>query len=442
MTKRVIAMAAALFIGSGFTLPHPAVSAEKAPINWWYEAATPENQKELQDLLIKPFNDSHPQYQLTIDYRGSELDKQLRVAMLSGSGPDIVYTAGPSYVASIARSGKLLPLDDYVKKLGWDQRILPVFLDMGKYNGKIYALPKTYETMGIFYNKTLFAREGWTPPTSLDELEKLADAMKAKGMVPFAAGNADWRPANEHYVTLALNAIAGPDNIYKALNGEIPWTAPPFVDAITRLQQWWQKGYFGPNYFSLTGEQAFAQIATGKAGMMPSGTWNFTYIPTYFPANHAEAGFIPFPSAQAGTPPVYPLGVGSTFSIAASSKNPDGAATVIDYIFNDKFYSAINTVWQGEWNLPLNDLSRVKLGGNVIPLYSETMKNLAAAVQANHYGYTSWTFLPPATDTWLVNGIEQVWLGQLSVKDYLATFNTTFQQEKAAGKVPTIPPRS
>ena len=37
---------------------------------------------------------------LTIDFRGTELDKQLRVAMLSGSGPDVVYTPGPSYVAS------------------------------------------------------------------------------------------------------------------------------------------------------------------------------------------------------------------------------------------------------------------------------------------------------------------------------------------------------
>ncbi|MGH7004667.1 MAG: ABC transporter substrate-binding protein, partial [Alphaproteobacteria bacterium] len=221
----------------------------------------------------------------------------------------------------------------------------------------------------------------------------------------------------------------------------IPWTSEPFVKAITTLNEWWKKGYFGQNYFSLTAEQAFAQIATGKAGMAPTGTWNFQHIPTYFPANNAQAGFTAFPSGEGVPYPVYPLGVGSTFSVAAGSKNADGAAAAIDYVFSDEFYGAINTVWQGEWNTPLKDLSKVKLGGDVLPLYAETMKNLSTAVAQNHYGYTTWTFLPPATDTYLVNGIEEVWLGQLSVEDFLSTLDATFQQEKTDGKVPAVPPR-
>lgn len=440
MSKYCMTLAATLLVAHS-VLPVAAQAQGAAPISWWYETATPENKKQLQQLLIQPFNEAHPEYRLNIDYRGAELDKQLRVAMLSRRGPDIVYTAGPSYVATIANAGQLLPLDGYAAKLGWNDRLLPLFLEMGKYKGKLYALPKTYETMGMFYNKTLFDKEGWQPPKNIAELEKLAEAMKAKGITPFAAGNADWRAANEHYVTLVLNTIAGPDNIYKALNGELPWTAEPFVKAITTLQQWWQKGYFGANYFSLTQEQAFAQVASGKAGIAPSGTWNFSYIPTYFPASHSEAGFAPFPTGEGVDYPVYPLGIGSTFSIAASSKNPDGAAAVIDYVFSENFYSKINSVWQGEWNTPLKDLSHVQLDAKVLPLYTETMKNLAGAVAQNHYGYTSWTFLPPATDSYLVNAIEQVWLGQMSVKDFLTTLDATYQQEKKDGKVPTIPSR-
>ena len=90
----------------------------------------------------RSFNEAHPDQELSIDFRGQELDKQLRVAMLSGSGPDIVYTAGPSYVASMAQAGQLLALDDYAQKLGWNDRVLPVFVELGKYNGKLYALPE------------------------------------------------------------------------------------------------------------------------------------------------------------------------------------------------------------------------------------------------------------------------------------------------------------
>ncbi|UVK43927.1 extracellular solute-binding protein [Mesorhizobium sp. AR07] len=421
-------------------LPRLAFADDKKPVGFWYESASPENQDNLKTLLIDPFNAAHPQDDLSIDFRGSDLDKQLRIAMLSGSGPDVVFTAGPSYVASMAQAGQLLPLDDYAAKLGWNDRLLPLFMELGKYEGKLYALAKTYETLGLFYNKTLFDKNGWKAPTTIAELEALADEMKGKGLVPFGSGNADWRPANEHHVSIVLNSVAGPENVYKALTGAIPWTDPSILAAIDKLDEWWQKGYFGPNYFSLTLEQAFAQVATGQAGMAPSGTWSFTNIPTYFPPNNAEAAFVGFPSTSG--PPVYALGIGSTLSINAKSENADGAAAVLDYMFSDKFYSAMNSVWQGEWNLPLKDLSAVKLSDKVLPLYTEAMKNLSTAVGDGQYGYTTWTFLPPATDTYLVSGMEEVWLKKLTSKDYLKKFDDTFKQEKDAGKVPAIPKRA
>ena len=246
------------------------------------------------------FNEAHPDQDLSIDFRGEALAKQLRVALLAGEGPDIVYTSGPSYVASMARAGQLLPLDDYAASFGWDQRILPVFLDLGRYDGRLYALPKTYETLGLFYNKTLFDKNSWTVPTTTDELEALADKMLAKGIVPFAAGNADWRPTNEHYVTIALNSVAGPDNVYKALTGQIPWTAEPFVAAIDKLNSWWQKGYFGPNYFSLTSEQAFAQVATGRGGHVADRHLELRKHRALFPAEQRRGGLRRLPFGSVG----------------------------------------------------------------------------------------------------------------------------------------------
>ena len=439
MQRRTV-LKAGLGLASLPFLPRLAFAADQKPVTFWYESASPENQDNLKNLLVDPFNAAHPEDLLSIDFRGSDLDKQLRVAMLSGTGPDVVFTAGPSYVAAMAQAGQLLPLDDYAKKYGWNDNLLPLFLDLGKYNGKLYALAKTYETLGLFYNKTLFDTNGWKAPTTIAEFEALADEMKAKGLTPFGAGNADWRPANEHYVSIILNSVAGPENVYKALTGAIPWTDPAFVAAIDKLAEWWDKGYFGDNYFSLTLEQAFAQVATGQAGMAPTGTWNFTNIPSYFPQNNAEPGFVGFPSTKGD--PIYPLGIGSTLSINAKSDNADGAAAVLDYIFKDDFYSKMNSVWQGEWNLPLKDLSKVKLSDKVLPLYTEVMKNLSVAVSAGKYGYTTWTFLPPATDTYLVSGMEEVWLKKTSSADFLKKLDETFKSEKDAGKAPAIPPRA
>ncbi len=438
MNKHIYAKAAiALMAGTALT----GTALAEGPISWWYESATPEQQGVITRNIIEPFNAANPGHMLSIDYRGAQLDNQMRVALLSGSGPDIVYTAGPSYVAPMAQAGQLLPLDSYAEQFGWEDRILPVFIEMGKYNGQLYALPKTYETLGLFYNATLFEQHGWTVPTTITELETVADAMLAENIVPFSAGNALWRPTNEHYVTIVFNSIAGPEAVYQALNGEIPWTSEPFVKAIEKLDEWWAKGYFGPNYFSLNGEQQVAQLASGQAGMMPSGTWQFQHIGTYFPAANAEAGFVGFPSADDVGEPVFALGVGSTFSIAATSRNADGAAAAIDFIFSDETYASMNTEWQGEWNTPLSDLSGVTLGDEVLPLYTEAMQTLAQSVAEDEYGYTTWTFMPPATVSFLVSGIEEVWFDRSTTQEFLAQLDATFQQEMAEGKVPAIPAR-
>src|SRR6185312_9009442 len=279
-------------------LPRLAFADDKKPITFWYESASPENQDNLKNILVDPFNAAHPEDDLSIDFRGSDLDKQMRIAMLSGAGPDIVFTAGPSYVASMAQAGQLLDLGPYAQKFGWNDRMLPLFLDLGKYNGKLYSVAKTYETLGLFFNKTMFDKNGWKAPTSIEELEALAEEAKKANLVPFGSGNADWRPANEWYVSIVLNSIAGPENVYKALTGAIPWTDPSIAAAIDKLNEWWQKGYFGPNYFSLTTEQAFAQVPQGQAAMAPTGTWNFGNIPNYFPQNNAEPAFVGFPSTK------------------------------------------------------------------------------------------------------------------------------------------------
>ena len=58
-----------------------------------------------------------------------------------------------------------------------------------------------------------------------------------------------------------------------------------------------------------------------------------------------------------------------------------------------------------------------------------------------NYGYTTWTFWPPATEDYLIHGIEQVWLGQISTADYLKKMEEIFAKELAEGKVPPPAPR-
>lgn len=419
--------------------------ASAETISLWYQrGANADQQKALQDALGKPFEAVNPGKQLDIQYRGSSADKQIRIAMLSGHGPDLVMTPGPTYVVPMVRAGQLLPLDNYARKYGWYDKVIGPLLQTGVDHGHLYALPRSYETMFLFYNQTLFDQNGWKPPTNLPELTSLAQAMMAKGITPFGAGNQDWRGANEWYVGIILNHYAGPENVYKALRGELPWDAPVFVDAIKLLHDWYKQGWFGKSYFSLTLEQGFARVAENQAGMSPNGNWAFTFAATHFPVGGKQKpGAAPFPSLREGVAsPLYVLGVGSTMSINKDSTDPDAAAAVLDRMYSQGFFQDINKTWgPGDWNVPLVTIDLKQLATDTTPLFASLIGSLSEAVKHGSYGYTTWVFWPPATDEYLINGIEQVWLDRITPEQYLAKMNAVFQEEQKAGKVPPLPPR-
>jgi raffinose/stachyose/melibiose transport system substrate-binding protein len=446
LSKGFQSMFAALIgaVTAAATLAMQSPAMADGPITLWYQrGGNPEQQRILQKDLVVPFNAAHPTTPLTLDVRGgSNGDKQIRMAVISGKGPDIVMTPGPSTTLALVQSGHLLPLDDYIKKYNLDKRILAPVLKTGEYKGHNYALPRTFETMVLYYNKTLFDKNGWTPPKSIAELNALAEAMQAKNITPFSVGNADWRAANEWHVTVVLNHYAGPENIYKALKGEIPWTDPVFVQAIDVLKDWYQKGWFGKNYFSLTGDQEALLLAKGEAGMAPNGTFSFDNMVAAFKQTGQELGVAALPSLRDGVPyPTYAIGTGSTMSINKNSANPDGAGAFLDYLYSDAFYDLISRDWPGDWNLPLTSIDEAKLAKNVSPLFAATVTSFSKAVAQGNFGYTTWTFWPPATEDYLIHGIEQVWLGQISTDDYLKKMQETFAKEMADGKVPPLAAR-
>ena len=412
-------------------------------VTWWYgRGSNPAQQRALTDDLVTPFNKAQPDSQLDVEFRGSVVDRQIRIALLSGGGPDIVMTPGPSYLVPLEAAGELLPLDKYAVQYKWNSTILPPILRIGTYKSHLYALPRTDETMALFYDKALFDKNGWKPPRTLPDLESLASAMLAKGITPFGAGNADWRGANEWYVTLVLNHYAGPNALYEALTGKLPWNAPVFVQAITLLRQWYAKGWFGKNYFALTNEQGFDGIADGHAGVSPNGFWAFEWVPSHFAGHIDQLGVAPFPTLRDGVPyPVFSVGVGSTLSINKNSRNPDGAAAVLNAMYNPQFYQKINKDWPGDWNLPLASIDQAMLAKNATPQFAAIVGSLTDAIKSNEYGYATWAFWPPATEQYLINGIEQVWLGQVTPKAYLTEINKTFQAELKEGKVPPLPAR-
>ena len=128
-------------------------------VTFWFAQANADGQAALRSNLVNAFNASQDKYLLQLEVKGAAVNNLLKVALLAGNGPDIVQTSGPSYLTGIANAGHLLPLDDFAARYKWKERFLSTLLNTGVYGDKLYALPRDYESMHLFYNKQLFASD-------------------------------------------------------------------------------------------------------------------------------------------------------------------------------------------------------------------------------------------------------------------------------------------
>jgi raffinose/stachyose/melibiose transport system substrate-binding protein len=58
--------------------------------------------------------------------------------------------------------------------------------------------------------------------------------------------------------------------------------------------------------------------------------------------------------------------------------------------------------------------------------------------KAGNIGYTTWTFWPPKSDTYIIDSMDGVITGSSTPAAYCAGLDTVFKAELAQGKVPPL----
>jgi len=411
-------------------------------ISWWTEVnTTPTN---IQELFIDPWNEAHPGYRLEITEH-EQLEQALRTAIAAGEAPDILQTAGASFIAEFVKAGLVQPLDDYAAQWGWADKLLPWAYQSGFIAGKLYSVPLTYESMVLMYNKTLFEEKGWAPPTNLAEFEALCQAAADAGIEPIIYGNVGWQPTNEHLVGIYLNNVAGPQNLYNALIGEKPWTDPEFVEAMELLKvhiadNGWFSGSL-ENYFATAYEDYWPELAKGNAAMIMIGTWGFWSIPAAFEEAGTEWDWAPLPIFDESAGDYnYELATGSTMSVNAQSEHPDMAVDVINDLLSDpdRVLALAATQGFGEWMVPLR-VAAEDFPAGTDERFTRFFADFAKVTGEGRIGYTTWTFWPAGPNVQLWQDIELVWYDEMSVEDYLAIHQETWDEARAAGVELNIP---
>jgi raffinose/stachyose/melibiose transport system substrate-binding protein len=420
----------------------PAAPAEKTKVTLWTdppgggEAATCFSQ-----TVVDPFNEQSDTVLVEVVYQPEAWDA-IRTALAGGAGPDIVDTPGPSFVYELVQAGQLLGLDEFADEFGWGELFVPWALSLGEVDGELYSIADELETLVLYYNTAVFEEHGWEPPTTWVELNALCEKMEDAGVIPFSHGNADWRPANEWFVGEYLNHVAGPDKVYQALTGKIPWTDSDFVRSIELLNEHQQNGWFmgGLEFYYTTGwDDYIIALATGEAAMKIEGTWVAGALNEQIASGEYgdnDWDWVPVPSTSGKA--IFDLGMGHTWSVNKKAENPRAAAEFLTYFFSPQVqarrFRDCDLV-PGPVRLEADALEGIdsRIAGMIVAL--------SEASDAGDYGYTTWTFWPPKSDVYIYEEIERVWAGEITSKEYLEGLREIFDQEFAAGEMPPIPTR-
>ena len=133
--------------------------------------------------IIKAFEAEHPDISVRIQVQPySSYWTTLKTAMRGGSAPDVFWMNAVN-IQLYASEGVLQPLDEFIERDGFDMGVHPKeMLSIYTYQGTHYAMPKDFDTVGLWYNKELFDRAGvpypdetWTWDTVHQAARELTD---------------------------------------------------------------------------------------------------------------------------------------------------------------------------------------------------------------------------------------------------------------------------
>ena len=116
---------------------------------------------------------------------------RLRPDFVAGNPPDVAWPGWGMDYWALVFDDQIEPMDSYLAMKPydsdegtWRDTFDEQLLKLGQFDGKQYMMPYHVNLNGWWYHKTMFEENGWTPPSTFEELLELGEKMKAKGIAP------------------------------------------------------------------------------------------------------------------------------------------------------------------------------------------------------------------------------------------------------------------
>jgi raffinose/stachyose/melibiose transport system substrate-binding protein len=394
--------------------------AEKVKLTvWGRDIADTSADHAYVKALVDGFQAKNPDIQLDYIALGDPgLADKTKITMAAGSGlPDIFQTWGGSVMGGYADAGMLLDLTKELKAVPGSAAAQQAVT----WKGKIYGVAPFFAVAGVFINEGIFQANNLKYPTTVEGFEAVCEALKAKGIQPFACGEKDKWPALALYMYLT-NRYGG-DASAQASTRKLAYDSPAFVKAAQLYQKWFKAGYFGATPLGEAYGDAQQLMATGQAAMHVTGSWMCAqYSNAEF--TDQKLGFYAFPALKSGgvgkaTDIMGMTDIGFAATKTAASKK-DAVVKFLKYAMSPEACAA--------------EPGRICSVPGVKA--KSALTSQAAAVFATAKTVTFWwdQDLPPAVTSPLNDTIQTFFLADTDVKKSLSSFEALATENMGAVK--------
>jgi raffinose/stachyose/melibiose transport system substrate-binding protein len=312
-------------------------SATSGNITWWGWTPTTQVAQQYITAFNKVYPNIHVTYKmLTI----AGYNAAIRPALASSVGPDVFDVAPGAANGSVETyAPDAVNLEPAVSKaLGsdWQSKLSPIGVSSLEVGGKLAAVSVGAVYSGtVWINQDLFSQYNLSPPTTLAQWTSDCATFKAHGTTCFVQGVG--QTAFNEDTLQAISDNISPGVWAKAISGQVPWTDPVIVQALTIWKSLFTDGIMEPGALGLQQyPDANNDYMSGKAAMVMMGTWYMQYDTTAGMTGAISAAGVSSPKNFASLPIAFPdvAGTGHTgalygdadYGLAVNAKSAHQAA--------------------------------------------------------------------------------------------------------------------
>ncbi|WAJ28807.1 ABC transporter substrate-binding protein [Antarcticirhabdus aurantiaca] len=252
--------------------------------------------------LAERYNAARPDKVTVTAITAEQMVPKLGAALAGGTPPDGAVL-DLIYLPTFAANEGLEDITDFVKSRPYAEAMSPSHIRLATYEDRIYGVPALPDASIIAYNTDLFEKAGLDPakaPASLNEIAESAKKIAALGNETygfyFVANSGSWL-----IYDFLPHLWAADADILSEDGREATVDTPAMRETIAAYRDMWKAGAIHPTSRSGNGNNAVEAFASGKVGILMTGSYIVNLLDSKYPDVKFQVAPIPGPTGGASS---------------------------------------------------------------------------------------------------------------------------------------------